>query len=101
MRRPDMPFTAARARSAAAATTAAAALIAAPLLVPASAHAASGLTGLIANFAVTQSWQGGLEGTYTITNNTNATVSTWSLVFDLPTGEAVTSVWNGTLTKQR
>jgi hypothetical protein len=76
---------------------AAAALFAAPLLVPAGAHAA-GLTGLMANFAVTQSWQSGFEGTYTITNNTNATVSTWSLAFDLPAGEAVTSTWNGTLT---
>ena len=77
--------------------TAAATLIAAPLLVPTGAHAA-GLTGLIANFAVTQSWQGGIEGTYTITNQTNATVNTWSLGFDLPTGEAVTSAWNGTIT---
>jgi len=80
---------------------AAASLFAAPLLIPSTAHAAGGLTGLMANFAVTSTWQGGFEGTYTITNNTNATVSTWSLVFDLPTGEAVTSVWNGTLTKQR
>jgi hypothetical protein len=78
--------------------TTAAALLAAPLLVPAGAHAAGGLTGLIANFAVTSTWQGGFEGGYTITNNTNATVNTWSLGFDLPTGEAVTSVWNGTLT---
>ncbi|WP_042405951.1 cellulose binding domain-containing protein [Streptacidiphilus carbonis] len=79
--------------------TAAAALAAAPLLVPTSAQAASGLTGLIANFAVTQSWQGGFEGAYTITNDTNATINTWSLVFDLPAGEAVTSAWNGTLTR--
>jgi hypothetical protein len=78
--------------------TAAAALFAAPLLVPATAHAAGGLTGLIADFAVTSTWQSGFEGTYTITNDTNATVSTWSLGFDLPTGEAVTSSWNGTLT---
>ncbi|MFC1440579.1 cellulose binding domain-containing protein [Streptacidiphilus sp. N1-10] len=101
MRRPAMPSTAARSRltATATATAAAAALLAAPLLAPATARAASGLTGLMAAFAVTQSWQGGLEGTYTITNNTNATVNTWSLVFDLPSGEAVTSVWNGTLTK--
>ncbi|MFC1420730.1 cellulose binding domain-containing protein [Streptacidiphilus cavernicola] len=79
--------------------TAAAALFAAPLLVPATAHAAGGLTGLMANFAVTSTWASGFEGTYTVTNNTNATVSTWSLGFDLPTGEAVTSTWNGTLTQ--
>ena len=78
--------------------TAAAALFAAPLLVPATAHAAGGLSGLMANFAVTSTWTSGFEGTYTITNNTNATVTTWSLGFDLPTGEGVTSTWNGTLT---
>ncbi|WP_370079948.1 cellulose binding domain-containing protein [Streptacidiphilus sp. MAP12-16] len=76
----------------------AAALIAAPLLTPATSNAATGLTGLIANFAVTQTWTGGFEGGYTITNDTNATVNSWTLVFDLPAGEAVTSAWNGTLT---
>ena len=98
MRRVTLHVTAARARTAAAATAAAAALFAAPLLVPATAHAAGGLTGLIATYAVTQSWSSGFEGHYTITNNTNATVTTWTLTFDLPAGEAVTSAWNGTLT---
>jgi len=74
-----------------------AALIAAPLSIPTAAHAASGLSGLIANFAVTQSWQSGFEGSYTVTNDTNAAVNSWSISFSLPTGEAVTSVWNGTL----
>ncbi|MEZ0095185.1 cellulose binding domain-containing protein [Streptacidiphilus sp. EB129] len=79
--------------------TAAAALVAAPLLgTVASAHAAGGLTGLIADFAVTQSWSSGFEGDYTITNDTNATVNSWSLSFDLPAGEAVTSSWNTVLT---
>ncbi|SEL14742.1 cellulose binding domain-containing protein [Streptacidiphilus jiangxiensis] len=62
------------------------------------AQAAGGLTGLIANYAVTSSWSSGFEASYTITNNTNATVNTWSLSFDLPAGENVTSAWNGTLT---
>ncbi|MET7861062.1 cellulose binding domain-containing protein [Streptomyces sp. NPDC005318] len=62
------------------------------------AQAATDLTGLMANFAVTSTWQGGFEGGYTITNNTNSTVSTWSLSFDLPTGETATSAWNGDLT---
>ncbi len=78
----------------------AAALAAAPLLVPAAAHATSGgLTGLMANFAVTQTWSSGFAGSYTITNNSNQTVNTWSLTFTLPTGEAVTSAWNGTLSQ--
>ena len=80
--------------------TTTAALIAAPLLVPATAHATTGgMTGLIADFAVTQTWQGGFAGSYTVTNDTNATVNTWALTFSLPTGEAVTSSWNGTLTQ--
>ena len=78
----------------------AAALAAAPLLVPAAAHATSGgLTGLMANFAVTQTWSSGFAGSYTVTNNSNQTVNTWSLTFTLPTGEAVTSAWNGTLSQ--
>ncbi|WP_371477397.1 cellulose binding domain-containing protein [Kitasatospora sp. NBC_00315] len=75
----------------------AAVLLAAPLTAS-GAQAAGGLTGLIADLAVTQSWQSGFEAGYTITNHTNATVNTWSLAFDLPTGESVSSVWNGTLT---
>ncbi|WP_042431353.1 cellulose binding domain-containing protein [Streptacidiphilus anmyonensis] len=74
-----------------------AALLAVPLTA-AGAQAAGGLTGLIANYAVTSSWQGGFEASYTVTNNTNAPVGTWSLSFDLPAGETVTSAWNGTLT---
>jgi hypothetical protein len=78
----------------------AAGLLATPLAAAAtatSAHAAGGPTGLIANYAVTSSWSSGFEAGYTITNNTNAAVDTWSLSFDLPAGESVTSAWNGTL----
>ncbi|MEZ0064460.1 hypothetical protein ABIA32_000448 [Streptacidiphilus sp. MAP12-20] len=78
---------------------AAAAMAAASLLVPAAAHAGTGLTGLMANFAVTQTWSSGFEGDYTVTNNSNQTVKTWSLTFTLPAGEAVTSAWNGTLSQ--
>jgi hypothetical protein len=61
------------------------------------ADAAGGLTGLIATYTTTQSWSGGFEGDYSITNHTNATVTSWTLAFDLPAGETVTSAWNGTL----
>ena len=76
--------------------TASAAVLVLPLTVT-GAHAATGLTGLIANYAVTSNWQTGFEAGYTITNDTKASVSTWSLSFDLPTGESVTGAWNGTL----
>ncbi|MFB7947141.1 cellulose binding domain-containing protein [Kitasatospora phosalacinea] len=75
---------------------AAAALIAAPL--GATAAGAAGVTGVTADYAVTQSWSNGFQATYTVTNHTNATVNSWSLSFDLPTGESVSSLWNGTLT---
>ncbi|MEY9874521.1 hypothetical protein ABH931_004021 [Streptacidiphilus sp. MAP12-33] len=88
MRRVTLPF------------VAAATLLAVPLtaLGAQSARAATGLTGLMATYAVTSTWSSGFEASYTITNNTNATVNTWSLSFDLPAGESVTSAWNGTLT---
>ncbi len=71
-----------------------------PFTVPTLAQAdSSGLSGVVATFAVTQSWQTGIEGGYTITNHTNATVNSWTLSFDLPAGEAVTGSWNGTLTQ--
>ncbi|MEY9949881.1 cellulose binding domain-containing protein [Kitasatospora sp. GAS1066B] len=69
-----------------------------PLSLPATAQAASGITGLVATLTEPQSWQGGLEADYTITNDTRATVNSWSLTFDLPAGESVSSSWNGTLT---
>ncbi|BAJ26237.1 MULTISPECIES: cellulose binding domain-containing protein [Kitasatospora] len=75
---------------------AAAALIAAPL--GATAAGAAGVSGLTADYAVSQSWSNGFQATYTVTNHTNATVNSWSLSFDLPTGESVSSLWNGTLT---
>lgn len=78
--------------------TAAAATLALPLVGPAAAHAAATpMSGLIADYAVTQSWQSGFEATYTVTNHGNTTVNSWSLTFTLPAGETVSSAWNGTL----
>ena len=62
------------------------------------ADAAGTLTGLMATYSSAQSWSSGFEGDYTVTNDTNATVNSWTLTFDLPAGETVTSAWNGTLT---
>ncbi|WP_035795500.1 cellulose binding domain-containing protein [Kitasatospora mediocidica] len=70
-----------------------------PLTLPATAQAAGGMSGLIATLTEPQSWSSGFEADYTITNNTNTTVSSWSLSFDLPAGESATSAWNGTLTQ--
>jgi hypothetical protein len=62
------------------------------------ANAAGTLTGLIATYSSAQNWGSGFEGDYSITNDTNATVNSWTLTFDLPSTETVTSAWNGTLT---
>ncbi|HET9169025.1 MAG TPA: cellulose binding domain-containing protein [Actinospica sp.] len=43
-------------------------------------------------------WDGGYTGTYTITNTTGAAVSSWKVVFSLPSGTTITSLWNGTET---
>ncbi|GAB2694902.1 cellulose binding domain-containing protein [Kitasatospora kifunensis] len=69
-----------------------------PLSLPMGAQAASGITGLVATLTQPQTWQNGFEADYTITNDTRASVNSWSLSFDLPTGETVSSSWNGTLT---
>ena len=53
--------------------------------VPAASFSASG-------------WDGGYTGTYTITNTTSSTISGWKVVFSLPSGTSVTSLWNGTET---
>ncbi|HEX4788809.1 MAG TPA: cellulose binding domain-containing protein [Actinospica sp.] len=62
------------------------------------ATAAGPLTGLIATYSSAQNWGSGFEGDYSITNDTNATVNSWTLTFSLPANETVTSAWNGTLT---
>jgi Cellulose binding domain/Glycosyl hydrolases family 18 len=59
-----------------------------------SAADAAAMTGLIATYSTTQSWSGGFAGQYSIVNDTNTTVNSWTLTFDLPAGESVTSLWN-------
>ncbi|MFI9273044.1 cellulose binding domain-containing protein [Kitasatospora sp. NPDC052896] len=70
-----------------------------PFALPTAASAAAGVSGLVAAFSVPQSWQSGFEGDYTVTNDTNTTVNSWTIAFTLPAGETATSAWNGTLTQ--
>ena len=67
------------------------------LAVTAPAHAA-GMTGLIATYSTTQNWGSGFAGQFTIVNDTNATVNSWTMTFDMPAGEAITSLWNASYT---
>ncbi|HEU5333967.1 MAG TPA: cellulose binding domain-containing protein [Actinocrinis sp.] len=46
-------------------------------------------------YTVTSSWDGGYVGQYTIANHTSAAISGWTVVFTLPSGSSVSSLWNG------
>ncbi|TQF01734.1 cellulose-binding protein [Kitasatospora acidiphila] len=71
-----------------------------PLSLPAAAaQADAGVSGLVATASSPQSWSSGFELDFTVTNHTNTTVNSWSITFDLPSGESIGgSAWNGTLT---
>ncbi|MGW0431230.1 chitinase [Micromonospora sp. NPDC003197] len=53
--------------------------------------------GVTASFVRVSDWGSGWEGRYTITNGGSTTVSSWSLVFDLPVGTGVGSYWDALL----
>ncbi|HEX4789425.1 MAG TPA: cellulose binding domain-containing protein [Actinospica sp.] len=48
-----------------------------------------------AAFTESSAWDGGYTGQYTITNTTGAAISSWKVVFALPSGSTVDSLWNG------
>jgi len=52
-----------------------------------------------AAFAKTSTWDGGYQGAYTLTNSGSATLSGWSVEFDLPSGTTVGSYWDALLTQ--
>jgi hypothetical protein len=53
---------------------------------------------LSASYATQSSWGTGYTGQYTITNGGSAAVSGWTLSFQLPSGTAVSSLWDGSYT---
>jgi hypothetical protein len=55
---------------------------------------ASAAAQLTATFTLTWNWGSGYEAGYTITNDTPAAVSGWTVVFDLPAGQQVGNYWN-------
>ena len=48
-----------------------------------------------ASLQATQTWQGGLQGTGTITNSGTSTLFGWTTSFTMPAGLTLSSVWNG------
>ncbi|NUR32327.1 MAG: sugar hydrolase [Catenulispora sp.] len=58
---------------------------------------ASGNTGgaVTAGFAKTADWGSGFQAEYTISNGSGQPVHGWTVSFDLPNGERISSLWNG------
>jgi len=70
----------------------------ASILVTAGAWAAfpdlAGAATLETTYAKVSDWGTGYTAQYTIANTSASAVSSWSLAFDLPAGESITSLWN-------
>ncbi|WP_030455717.1 chitinase [Herbidospora cretacea] len=67
------------------------------VVIPFAASPAS--AAATATFTKTSSWGSAFEGKYVITNSGPTVVNGWSLAFDLPSGGAVSSQWDATLTR--
>jgi endoglucanase len=45
------------------------------------------------------SWQGGFQGSLTVTNTATSAANPWTVAFTLPAGATIASGWNGTFTQ--
>lgn len=62
------------------------------------AGAAGSSNGTVtARFAKTSDWGNGFQAEYTITNGTAQSVHGWTVSFDLPAGERISSLWDGAM----
>ncbi|MFY1583215.1 glycosyl hydrolase family 18 protein [Micromonospora sp. WMMD734] len=59
---------------------------------------AFGAGSVTATFASAQDWGTGHEGRVTVTNGSSASVSTWRIEFDLPSGTTISSFWDADVT---
>ena len=50
---------------------------------------------LTASYTIDTSWQAGYQATVTLVNNTPNPTTTWSASFSLPSGQSISSFWNG------
>mgnify|MGYP003423204595 FL=1 len=55
--------------------------------------------GCTAAYKVTSSWSGGFQADVSVTNNGSSTIGGWTVNWTLGSGQDVTQVWSGTLTK--
>ncbi|GAB2856181.1 glycosyl hydrolase family 18 protein [Lentzea nigeriaca] len=74
------------------------AAVAAMVLGLAVVPAASGAGGVSATFSKGSDWGTGYEGKYTITNNSTAALTSWTVEFTLPANHKVGSLWDGSFT---
>ncbi len=74
------------------------AAVAAMVLGIAVVPAASGAGGVSATFSKGSDWGTGFEGKYTITNNSTAALTSWTVEFTMPANHRVTSLWDGSYT---
>ncbi|TDC31843.1 chitinase, partial [Micromonospora sp. 15K316] len=61
--------------------------------------AAYGAGSVTTTFTKVQDWGTGHEGRVTITNGSDAPVSTWRIEFDLPAGTSISSSWDADVTR--
>ena len=61
--------------------------------------AALGAGSLTTTFAVSSDWGSGHEVKVTIANGTDASVATWRIEFDLPSGTTIGSFWDADVTR--
>ena len=54
--------------------------------------------GCTAVYKVVNSWSDGFQAEVTVTNRGSAPTSGWTVRWTLPSGQAITQLWNGTLT---
>ena len=59
---------------------------------------ASGATGVTAAFTKTSDWGTGYEAKYTISNSGGSALTSWTVEFTLPGGQAIASLWDGAYT---
>ncbi len=81
------------------ASVATAAAVGAGAVAAFSASASGGDAGAVtASYVKTADWGTGFQAEYTVTNSSAATVHGWTVTFDLPAGDHISSLWNGTMT---
>ncbi|MFE1246842.1 glycosyl hydrolase family 18 protein [Streptomyces sp. NPDC058735] len=62
------------------------------------ASPAQAATSATATYAKTQDWGSGFEGKWTVKNTGTATLSSWTVEWDFPSGTSVTSSWDADVT---